>query len=198
MTYVYLNRMNEAIAHIVEGCRMGNRVAQQELYRRFARPLYAACLRIIGRPEEAEEAMQDAIFKVLTRIGQYQPTQSFEGWIRQVAVHTAIDYVRQQLPPMEELSDNYSEPDADAWDPEVLVDSVQQVKMALQTLAPGYRVVLSLYFFEGYDLEEIASILQAKPASVRVQFMRAKRKLLELITCDRNGEVKAIHRKSSR
>ena len=115
-----------------------------------------------------------------------------------MAVHTAIDYVRQQLPPMEELSDNYSEPDADAWDPEVLVDSVQQVKMALQTLAPGYRVVLSLYFFEGYDLEEIASILQAKPASVRVQFMRAKRKLLELITCDRNGEVKAIHRKSSR
>ena len=142
--------------------------------------------------------LQDAILKVLTRIGQYQPTQSFEGWIRQVAVHTAIDYVRQQLPPMEELSDNYSEPDADAWDPEVLVDSVQQVKMALQTLAPGYRVVLSLYFFEGYDLEEIASILQAKPASVRVQFMRAKRKLLELITCDRNGEVKAIHRKSSR
>ena len=99
---------------------------------------------------------------------------------------------------MEELSDNYSEPDADAWDPEVLVDSVQQVKMALQTLAPCYRVVLSLYFFEGYDLEEIASILQAKPASVRVQFMRAKRKLLELITCDRNGEVKEIHRKSSR
>ena len=190
--------MNEAIAHIVEGCRMGNRAAQLELYRRFARPLYAACLRIIGRPEEAEEAMQDAILKVLTRIDQYRPTQNFEGWIRQVAVHTAIDYVRQQLPPMEELSDNYSEPDADTWNQDILTDSVQQVKVALQTLAPGYRVVLSLYFFEGYDLEEIASILQAKPASVRVQFMRAKRKLLELITCDRNGEVKAIHRKSSR
>ncbi|MDY4550852.1 MAG: sigma-70 family RNA polymerase sigma factor [Parabacteroides sp.] len=189
--------MNEAITHIVEGCRAGNRTAQLELYRRFSRPLYAACLRIIGRPEEAEEAMQDAILKVLTRIDQYRPTQSFEGWIRQVAVHTAIDYVRQQLPAMEELSDNYQEPDPDEWDEEILAESVQQVKGAIQTMASGYRVVLSLYFFEGYDLEEIAEILQAKPASVRVQFMRAKRKLLEQLTCDRNGEVKAIHTGSS-
>ena len=189
--------MNEAIAHIVEGCRMGNRTAQLELYRRFSRPLYAACLRIIGRPEEAEEAMQDAILKVLTRIDQYRPTQSFESWIRQVAVHTAIDYVRQQLPAMEELSDNYQEPDPDEWDEEILAESVQQVKGAIQTMASGYRIVLSLYFFEGYDLEEIAEILQAKPASVRVQFMRAKRKLLEQLTCDRNGEVKAIHTGSS-
>ncbi|MDD7632470.1 MAG: sigma-70 family RNA polymerase sigma factor [Parabacteroides sp.] len=189
--------MNEAITHIVEGCRAGNRTAQLELYRRFSRPLYAACLRIIGRPEEAEEAMQDTILKVLTRIDQYRPTQSFEGWIRQVAVHTAIDYVRQQLPAMEELSDNYQEPDPDEWDEEILAESVQQVKGAIQTMASGYRVVLSLYFFEGYDLEEIAEILQAKPASVRVQFMRAKRKLLEQLTCDRNGEVKAIHTGSS-
>ena len=101
----------------IEGCRKGARNAQLKLYERYARMLFATCLRILANTEEAEEAMQDAILKVLTRIGQYQPTQSFEGWIRQVAVHTAIDYVRQQLPPMEELSDNYSEPDADAWDP---------------------------------------------------------------------------------
>lgn len=174
---------------------MKERTAQLALYQRFAKPLYATCLRIVGRTEEAEEAMQDAFLKIFNGIHTFQDrgTTSLEVWMRQIAVHTAIDYVRQQLPSMEELTDDTPEPDEEGPDEETLTYSVQQVKQAIQRLAPGYRVVLSLYLFEGYDLEEIATILQMKPGSVRVQFMRAKRKLLEHISCDRNGEVKTIH-----
>ena len=55
-------------------------------------------------------------------------------------------------------------------------------KAACQQLPAGYRVVLSLYLFEGYDMEEIASILNIRPASVRSQYLRGKRKLLEQLT----------------
>ena len=49
----------------------------------------------------------------------------------------------------------------------------------MEKLPEGYRVVLSLYLFEGYDMEEIAQILHVKPASVRSQYLRGKRKLIE-------------------
>ena len=175
--------MKETNIHLIEQCRKGNRSAQLALYKQFAALLYNVCLRIIGNPQDAEEAMQDSFLKVFTRLEQYQAGTSFEAWLQQIAVRTAIDYVRHQLPEEEDLTDDYAElADEDTPDEEELQCSVAQVKAACQQLPAGYRVVLSLYLFEGYDMEEIASILNIRPASVRSQYLRGKRKLLEQLT----------------
>ena len=175
--------MKETNIHLIEQCRKGNRSAQLALYKQFATRLYNVCLRIIGNPQDAEEAMQDSFLKVFTRLEQYQAGTSFEAWLQQIAVRTAIDYVRRQLPEGEDLTDDYAElADDDTPDEEELQCSVAQVKAACQQLPAGYRVVLSLYLFEGYDMEEIASILHIRPASVRSQYLRGKRKLLEQLT----------------
>ena len=175
--------MKETNIHLIEQCRKGNRSAQLALYKQFATRLYNVCLRIIGNPQDAEEAMQDSFLKVFTRLEQYQAGTSFEAWLQQIAVRTAIDYVRRQLPEGEDLTDDYAElADEDTPDEEELQCSVAQVKAACQQLPAGYRLVLSLYLFEGYDMEEIASILKIQPASVRSQYLRGKRKLLEQLT----------------
>lgn len=175
--------MKETNTHLIEQCRKGNRSAQLALYKQFAARLYNVCLRIIGNPQDAEEAMQDSFLKVFTRLEQYQAGTSFEAWLQQIAVRTAIDYVRRQLPEGEGLTDDYTElADDDTPDEEELQCSVAQVKAACQQLPAGYRVILSLYLFEGYDMEEIASILNIRPASVRSQYLRGKRKLLEQLT----------------
>ena len=175
--------MKETNIHLIEQCRKGNRSAQLALYKQFATRLYNVCLRIIGNPQDAEEAMQDSFLKAFTRLEQYQAGTSFEAWLQQIAVRTAIDYVRRQLPEGEDLTDDYAElADEDTPDEEELQCSVAQVKAACQQLPAGYRVVLSLYLFEGYDMEEIASILKIQPASVRSQYLRGKRKLLEQLT----------------
>ena len=175
--------MKETNIHLIEQCRKGNRSAQLALYKQFATRLYNVCLRIIGNPQDAEEAMQDSFLKAFTRLEQYQAGTSFEAWLQQIAVRTAIDYIRRQLPEGEDLTDDYAElADDDTPDEEELQCSVAQVKAACQQLPTGYRVVLSLYLFEGYDMEEIASILNIRPASVRSQYLRGKRKLLEQLT----------------
>ena len=175
--------MKETNIHLIEQCRKGNRSAQLALYKQFATRLYNVCLRIIGNPQDAEEAMQDSFLKAFTRLEQYQAGTSFEAWLQQIAVRTAIDYIRRQLPEGEDLTDDYAElADDDTPDEEELQCSVAQVKAACQQLPAGYRVVLSLYLFEGYDMEEIASILHIRPASVRSQYLRGKRKLLEQLT----------------
>jgi len=57
--------------------------------------------------------------------------------------------------------------------------TVNMVKDVMQTLAEGYRVILSLVLFEGYDYEEIAQITGVKEVSVRTQYIRGKARLIE-------------------
>lgn len=180
-------KMEETNTHLIKRCRRGDKTAQLALYKQFAQQLYVACLRIVGDASEAEEAMQDSFLKIFTRLDQYQDGQYFEAWIHRIAVHTAIDYMRRQLPGREELTDNYTEPDDDGPDEEEIRYSVAQVKEACKKLPAGYRVILSLYLFEGYDMEEIASILKIRPPSVRSQYLRAKRKLLNIIAANKEN-----------
>lgn len=180
-------KMEETNAYLIEGCRKGNRNAQLALYKQFAQRLYTACLRITGNAPDAEEAMQDAFLKIFTHLDQYREGQCFEAWMRRIAVHTAIDYVRRQAPEWEELSDNYAEPDEEEPNEEEIQYSVARIKEACKKLPAGYRVILSLSLFEGYDREEIASILKIQPSSVRSQYLRAKRKLLDIIATDKKN-----------
>ncbi len=179
--------MKDSITQLVRACRQGDRKAQVAIYRMYVRQLYHTCLRITGNPSDAEEAMQDAFLKAFTHLPQYPDESSFGTWLKQISVRTAIDYVRRSEPAWEELPDNYplvSEEHDDNEDTEL---SVAAIKAALTKLAPGYRVVLSLYLFEGYDMEEISSILHLQPASVRSQYLRGKRKLLDIINKEKHG-----------
>ncbi|MDR2811427.1 MAG: sigma-70 family RNA polymerase sigma factor [Tannerellaceae bacterium] len=177
--------MEESTAYLLENCRRGNKPAQMALYNKYARKLYLVSLRITGNRMEAEEAMQDAFLKIFNRLNLFRDEHNFEAWIHRIAVHTAIDYVRRHTNEEEEMPCRYAETDLAESGDESTEDriqyTVQQIKEATQQLPPGYRIVLSLYLFEGYDMEEIASILNIQPASVRTQYLRAKRKLLNII-----------------
>ncbi|MDR2118986.1 MAG: sigma-70 family RNA polymerase sigma factor [Tannerellaceae bacterium] len=177
--------MEDSTAYLIESCRRGNKPAQLTLYKKYARKLYLACLRITGSRMEAEEAMQDTFLKVFTCLDQFRDGQNFEAWIHRIAVHTAIDYVRRHTPEWDEIPFNYAEPaEKDDTREETVQYAVAQIKEAMLKLPAGYRTVFSLYLFEGYDMEEIASILHIQPASVRTQYLRAKRKLLDIIAAN--------------
>lgn len=167
---------------MIEACRRGNQPAQVFLYRKYAQKLYLTCLRITGNRMDAEESMQDAFLKVFTRLNQFKGEQNFEAWIHRIATHTAIDYVRRHTPGQEELAASYAGPaEEDETQEEAIHCTVAKIKEAMQKLPAGYRIVLTLYLFEGYDMDEIASILNIQPASVRTQYLRGKRKLLDII-----------------
>ena len=72
-------------------------------------------------------------------------------------------------------------PQEEMLDENELSLKVETIKKAMMLLPNGYRTVLSLYLFEGYDHEEIAEILNVAHTTVRTQYMRAKQKLLMLI-----------------
>ena len=59
--------------------------------------------------------------------------------------------------------------------------NVDEIKRAIKDLPTGYSTILSLYLFEGYDHEEISEILKISSSTSRSQYLRAKKKLIELI-----------------
>lgn len=167
--------MDDILQHLIESSKRGEESSLVALYDRYAQWLFQICLRIIGNAEEAEEAMQDTFLKAFSSIDKFQG-DSFSAWLKQIAVHTAIDALRKQ-----KEYDSIAQDDENEADEESIQLSVEKIRKAMQQLPDGYRVILSLYLFEGYDMEEISSILHIKAASVRSQYLRGKQKLLNII-----------------
>jgi len=127
---------------------------------------------------DAEEAMHDVFLKIFDTMDRLQDEGAFYSWSQQIAIRTAIDRVRKQKPvfePVDNLLIADEEPDEE---PEL---SVESIKQELNNLPDGYRIVLSMRLFEGYEFDAIAQTLQIKESSVRSQYIRGRDKLAKML-----------------
>lgn len=179
------------ILNLLRSCCRSNRKAQIELYDVFVQRFYATAFRITGCREDAEEVVHDAFMKIFDKLElQGMPISDTDSaayaWMKATVVNAAIDCLRRRGPIAEELTANL------AWDgtaddgasddrEDYSSLTVEAVREACSRLPDSSRIVLSLYLFEGYDHEEIAEILNVRPSTARVQYMRARKKLIELL-----------------
>ncbi len=148
--------------------------------------MFSVCMRILNHVAEAEDVLQEAFIDAFAKIKDFRQEATVGVWLKQIVVNKAINQIRQrkvQFVDIEEFSgDNYDIADTqDAYNEADTKFEVERVKRAMQHLPEGFRVVLSLYLFEGYDHEEISKILNINESTSRTQYMRAKKRLLEII-----------------
>ena len=164
---------------------MQDQAAQFEIYKLYYKSMYNAALRIVCKPAEAEDIMQEAFLLAFAKIETYKGEVSFGAWLKKIVINKSIDFKRARKAVFEELDDRiyeWEEVEEDLIDDtENLNIQIDRIKKAILKLADGYRIVLSLYLLEGYDHEEIAQILNISESSSRSQLTRAKKKLLELL-----------------
>ncbi len=159
------------------------------LYREYHKTIYYTCLRIIGSPMDAEECMHNAFIKLFTTSKmQYINKKACYGWLKKVAVREAIDRLRSLDFRMNtdslsidshraaNVETSYRETDREEKNGR-LEAAVSLIKELIFSFPSGYRTVLSLHLFEGYDFDEIAEITKRKPASVRSAYSRGRKKL---------------------
>lgn len=167
---------------IVEECKRGNRQAQFELYRLYAKGMYNICLRMVGRESDAEDLLQNSFIDVFSKLHTFRYQSSIGAWIKRIVVNNCINFLKRKRIYFEDLNNAYeyefSHQDDDLGGGKVNVDAI---KKALFQLPDGYRVVFSLYSLEGYDHKEIAQILNVTEATSKSQYSRAKKKLKELL-----------------
>ncbi|WP_439555355.1 RNA polymerase sigma factor [Dyadobacter sp.] len=180
-TQIYPDRHVE----LVERCKLGERKAQYELYKSYSKAMFNICMRILNHMGEAEDALQEAFVDAFTNLHQFRQQSTFGAWLKQIVVNKAINHMRSRKVKwveIEEYQETMEESeDSFGFDESETVLEVERVRNMVQKLPDGYRVVLSLYLFEGYDHEEIGEVLGISETTSRTQYMRAKRKLTEML-----------------
>ena len=168
---------------LVAECKQGSKKACFELYRLYSKAMLNIAFRIVGSADEAEDVLQEAFLDAFNRIKDFRQETTFGLWLKQIVVHRSINLLRKRKLEMVEIEDGHLEniPDEESENDEEIQYMVVQVKDAMKELPDGYRVVLSLYLLEGYDHEEIGQILNISENTSRTQFLRAKRKLNEIL-----------------
>jgi RNA polymerase sigma factor (sigma-70 family) len=133
--------------------------------------------------DEAEDVLQEAFLDAFKKVVDFRQETTFGLWLKQIVVNRSINLLRKRKLDWVQMESDQLEniPDEPEPDDEDLQYRVAQVKQAMQLLPEGYRVVLSLYLIEGYDHEEIGQILNITENTSRTQFLRAKRKLSEVL-----------------
>lgn len=170
-------------SNIIDQCR-GQHLAQMQIYSTFYKRVYNACYRVLYDSLEAEDAMQESFLKAFSSLDNYKNSVPFEAWLVRIGINTSIDKLRKRNLETVDFNENINydivdSDDSEEW--EQILDRVEQVKTAITKLPESSRLIVNLYLIEGYDHEEISEILNIAPGTVRIQYMRAKQKLLELV-----------------
>nr|WP_068889807.1 RNA polymerase sigma factor [Pedobacter panaciterrae] len=176
METVYIDKHVE----LVNDCRKGNRKAQFEIYKLYAKAMYNVALRIVNHEGEAEDVLQEGFLDAFTRIETFRGETTFGLWLKQIIINKSINQLRKRKAEFISI-DEIDIPDTETEDEEELELKVNEIREAVARLPDGYRVVLTLYLFEGYDHEEISHILKISENTSRTQYMRAKMKLNGLL-----------------
>jgi RNA polymerase sigma factor (sigma-70 family) len=169
--------------NLVVECKQGSKKACYELYRLYSKAMLNIAFRVVGNIGDAEDVLQEAFLDAFNKVKDFRQETTFGLWLKQIVINKSVNLLRKRKIEWAELDERTLENIADetAEDDEDIKYKVEQVKMAMSELPEGYRLVLSLYLFEGYDHEEIGQILKITENTSRTQFLRAKRKLVDLL-----------------
>lgn len=172
-------------AELIQRCMNDDRLAQKEMYRLYYKAMYNTSYRILNDQAEAEDAMQESFLAAFLKIKTYRGEMSFGSWLKRIVINKSIDILRTRRIHFEELNDKTDYQEDKSEDHHQKSQEyqlkIEKIKKAVMKLPEGFRIVLSLALFEGYDHEEIAAILKISESTSRSQLARAKRKLIDYL-----------------
>jgi RNA polymerase sigma factor (sigma-70 family) len=169
--------------NLVVECKKGSKKACYELYRLYSKAMLNVAFRIVGNIAEAEDVLQEAFLDAFNKVKDFRQDTTFGLWLKQIVVNRSINLLRKRRLELIELDGEQLEniPDEESDNEDETQYQAARIKEAIKELPDGYRLVISLYLLEGYDHEEIGQILNISENTSRTQFLRAKRKLVELL-----------------
>jgi RNA polymerase sigma-70 factor (ECF subfamily) len=141
--------------------------------------------------EEAEDILQEAFTEAFFSIKNFRFESAFGVWLKRIVVNKCINKIRKR-----KIDLIFTDNIGDREDTNDIIESdnndymLQQVMNAFELLPDGYRIIFSLYMIEGYDHTEISKILGISESTSRTQYLKARRKIKELIGCGEKKEKK--------
>ncbi len=164
------------------------------LFTRHRDRLWAVALRTTGNPEDAADALQEALISAFKRAGDFRGDAQVTTWLHRIVVNSSLDRLRRNkvraAQPLPDDLDEYAGRGAvlgsadPAHDPEtaaIRADQRNVVHQALAALPGDQRAALVLVDMEGYPVGEAAQILGCPPGTVKSRCARGRQRLAVLL-----------------
>ncbi|HET7237587.1 MAG TPA: sigma-70 family RNA polymerase sigma factor [Terrimicrobiaceae bacterium] len=161
----------------------GDSAAFERLYDAFSGILYSLALRIIERPEDTEELIQEVFVKIWRDAADYDPRRGTPlAWAITITRHKAIDRIRSTARRLRLYEAAEAEADNSFVIPQPLSDAehsenAKAVRESLGHLTPEVRESIELAFFGGLSHTQIASRLSLPLTTVKSRIRRAMMQL---------------------
>jgi len=162
----------------------GDPDAFAELVRRHRDRLWAVALRTLGEPEEAADALQDALLSAFRRADTFRGEAAVTTWLHRIVVNACLDRLRRRRarrtePLPDDLDRETAYPGADDVADRVVVSL--DVQAALATLPPEQRAALVLVDLQGFPVADAAAVLDCPVGTVKSRCARARARLTPLL-----------------
>lgn len=165
---------------IIALCQKNDRKAQKLLYESVAPQLYGSCLRYAPCAAEAQDILQDSFIIIFEKIEQFKFKGSFEGWCKRITINTALQRYRKTKV-LDLVNEDQIEDEAiievDETDNVPLKDLLDMI----QKLPQRYRLVFTLYVLDGYNHNEIATMMKITVGTSKSNLARARQHLQTMV-----------------
>lgn len=168
--------VGDAAGDLFERCRRGETDAYTEAYRTYGGALYGTALRMTGRPDEAEDVVQETFLK-LFRLAAELRIDNLGGWLHRVTVNACLDRLRARGRRGEVGLEERLAGAVRAHASGRRVD----LERALETLPERARLVFLLHDVEGFKHREVAELLDIADGTSKSQLFRAREMLREAL-----------------
>lgn len=148
--------------------------------------IFNLALRICGNREDAEEIAQDSFLKAYKGLNSFRMKSSFSTWLYRIVYNTAVTCVRSKKKGILSIEDFPADMKDFTWYSSGEEEAGQDyrnslVNFALQKITEEDRVLISLYYYEELETDEIASITGLSRSNVKVKLFRARQRMIEII-----------------
>jgi RNA polymerase sigma-70 factor (ECF subfamily) len=171
---------------LIKRCKTGDEKAMLQIYDLYCDAMYHIACRYLN-DEDAKDAMQESFIKAFSKLDQFSPEFTFGSWLKRIVINHCIDDLKKKrLEIIETDVINLTIEDAaNDWMCSSEI-SKHQVLAAIENLPNKHQVVVKLYLIEGYDHEEISSILDIPIKTSRTHLRRGRLQLRDLLKTQYN------------
>jgi RNA polymerase sigma-70 factor, ECF subfamily len=156
------------------------------LFRRHKDRLWAVALRIACDPDDAADALQEAMISAFRRAGDFRGESAVTTWLHRIVVNASLDLLRRRSAPAVVWSgdpDDLPIPEPRLGvDSSASTDSRLDVDAAMRTLPPPQRAALVLVDMLGYSVADASAILGVSAGTVKSRCARGRAKLLPYLS----------------
>jgi RNA polymerase sigma factor (sigma-70 family) len=157
----------------------GDQRAFEAIYKRYHQDIYRFCLSILGRPEDAQDALQNTMLKALRTLPGERREIKLKPWLYRVAHNESIDLLRRRREGAE-LDSAHASAGTEIAETVVLRERLGRLLADLGELPERQRSALVMRELGGLDYEQIGAAFESSPAVARQTVYEARLGLREL------------------